>query len=344
MILNGQAGRFFMYLSMCKKRLQEPSKRFSQSARHSFSFKLVLLNFRFFQVFFILLVTILPYFVAYARRLCFPTSEFSSDLIKGKWMSIEGKIPANSKCDNSGERSCSAKNKAKFAQPKRYEVSNCYLPEFDEWTFEKFLGNRSIYFVGDSVMMQQKTRLQCDLNNITNIHGIRISHAKHFKNGLRRLGRIPHNSIVLMNVGLHYNNPDHYLLFLRDFEDTCLKKSCTKGKLIWQETAAQHFPRSHNGYFQSRGRCLKGCTKLKRSKLISGDFRNRMANDIILKYGLPILPTFEITQDAHDMHTQFNSKTGICDCTHYCNVPHGVFRAYNRVLQAFLESYDGFKI
>jgi len=267
-------------------------------------------------------------------------SEFSSDLIQGKWITIEGKIPATSTCDNSGERSCSAKNKAKFAQPKRYETTNCHLPEFNNWNFQKVLGNRSLFFVGDSVVMQQKTRLQCDLGNMADIHGIRISHSKHFANGLRRLGRIPANSIVLINVGLHYNNAVHYREFLRNFEDNCLRKSCTKGKLIWQETAAQHFPHSHNGYFQSHGGCAKGCAKLKRSKIISGDFRNRIANQVILKYGLPILPTFEITHDAHDMHTQFNSKTGLCDCTHYCNTPHGVFRAYNRVLQAFLESYD----
>jgi hypothetical protein len=166
----------------------------------------------------------------------------------------------------------------------------------------------------------------------------RISHGKHLMNGLRRLSKIPDNSIVLINVGLHYNSAGNYRQFLQDFEQNCLKKNCTNGKLVWQETAAQHFPSSHNGYFQSHGRCSKGCTKLDRNKIIAGDFRNRMANRMAFKYGLPVMPTFEITHDAHDMHTQFNSKSGLCDCTHFCNTPYGVFRAYNRVLQAFLES------
>ena len=288
------------------------------------------------------LVILLPLRLAEnMRKPCFPiTSTFSRDLLRGEWEVIKPKALA-SVCDNGGERSCAAKNKAKFAKSKHYKVSSCHLPEFSAHSFEKALGDRDIFFVGDSVMMQQKTRLQCEVNNITKIHGIRISHSKHFLDRLSRLGRIPYNSIVLMNIGLHYNDLDLYRQFLLEFERKCLKSNCTNGTLIWQESAAQHFPSSNNGYFQVRGRCSKGCVKLNRSKIISGDFRNRIANEVMLKYGIPVLPVFEITHDAQDLHTQFNSKTGLCDCTHFCNTPYGVFRVYNRVLQAFLATYKG---
>ena len=63
-----------------------------------------------------------------------------------------------------------------------------------------------------------------------------------------------------------------------------------------------------------------------------------MANKLMLKYDIVTLPVWEITQAAHDMHVQFNSKTGLCDCTHFCNSPFGVFRVYNRVLQAYMKS------
>ena len=108
------------------------------------------------------------------------------------------------------------------------------------------------------------------------------------------------------------------------------------GSFFWQETAAQHFPNYNSGYFKKQGKCARGCIQINRDKMIFGDFRNRLANKLMIEYGIHILPAFELTLGAHDMHVQFNSKSGLCDCTHYCNSPNGVFRAYNRVLQAYL--------
>jgi len=102
-------------------------------------------------------------------------------------------------------------------------------------------------------MMQQRVRLKCDIMNSSMIRSIRISHEKHLKSNLNRLERIPSNSIALLNVGLHYNTRQSYAQFLHKLEVTCLQKRCTNAKIIWQETAAQHFPNSFNVTSKSGG-------------------------------------------------------------------------------------------
>ena len=239
--------------------------------------------------------------------------------------------------DNRGtERSCSSHNRQRYSRPKYYKTKNCNLPDFNEGVFRSALDGRQLYFIGDSVIMQQKVRLKCDLKNSSMVKSIRVSHALHLKNRLSILARLASDCIAVVNVGLHYNSAKSYARFLADFERECLKKRCTNANIVWQETASQHFPGSINGYFRLRGPCKSGCTALSRTSLRSGDFRNRMANELMQKYQVPILKVWEITQGAYNMHVQFNSKSGLCDCTHFCNTPMGVFRAYNRVLQEWL--------
>jgi len=276
------------------------------------------------------------------KKPCFPWNpKYSSTYIQGEWVEIENHSSYGTLCSEhyGSERSCTSKQKKKFARPKHFEPYRCSLPDFDAHLFRQLLNKRSLYFVGDSVMMQQKTRLQCELKDErgVQIFGIRFSQQKHFRNALRRLEKIPAEAIILLNVGLHYNHEVEYVSFLQEFEKVCLRKKCSKGNFIWQETAAQHFPNSRNGYFTKHIRCVKGCTRIDRDEMISADFRNKVANKVMMKYGITVLPVFELTQDAHDMHIQFNSKSGLCDCTHYCNSPFGVFRAYNRILQAYLQ-------
>ena len=284
------------------------------------------------------------------RKIVFPlkppcflkNSTFSRDIFVGEW----NVMPANTyvpKClETEGtERSCTKKKNKELVASRMYEPFDCLLPDFDANKFvNDALRYRPLYFVGDSVIMQQKTRLECELkeHNVSKyeIRSIRVSHLEHFRRNIRRIRRIPDNAIVLINIGLHYNQPKKYAEFLSEFENFCLKEPCTKGTLIWQETSAQHFPGSNNGLFVKRGKCSSGCAQLDREKLVNIDFRNKMANEVMLRNNVQILPVWELTQAAHTMHVQDNSKSGMCDCTHFCNVPFGVFRAYNRILQAFL--------
>ena len=222
-----------------------------------------------------------------------------------------------------------------------YEPSRCILPDFDARTFTTALRGRKLYLVGDSVMMQQKNRLTCDLNSVDRdikISSIRISHLEHLNRNMKRLEKIPADAIVVMNVGLHYNLAKEYKMFLSEFEKRCFKNNCTAGKILWQETAAQHFPHSKNGYFRKRERCPKGCAQILRSQLVQYDFRNKLANKVMQENGIFVVPVWEVSQAAHDMHVQYNSKTGVCDCTHFCNTPYGIFRVFNAILQTFLMS------
>ena len=269
-------------------------------------------------------------------------STFSRDIVEGEWkvLPADTNVPKCLKTEGT-ERSCTKKKNKSITAPRIYEPFRCLLPDFDAHKFlHDALRGRPLYFVGDSVIMQQKTRLECELNGHNRkkyeIKSIRISHLEHFRRNIGRLRRIPDGAIILFNVGLHYNQPEEYFEFLSEFEKVCLRKACTNGTLIWQETSAQHFPGSKNGLFVRRGKCSRGCSQLDRGKLVSVDFRNKMANELMLRNNIQILPVWELTQAAHSMHVQYNSKSGICDCTHFCNLPYGVFRAYNRILQAFL--------
>jgi len=259
--------------------------------------------------------------------------------VRGKWVSLGQKAPKVTQyCElaRSTTRSCSSSAQKKFAKPKYFVTESCFLPDFDEKIFLAALGNRELYFVGDSVTMQQKTRLKCELEHSLRIKGIRVSHTRHLIANIERISRIPRGSIILLNVGLHFNDKNSYIKFLEVLEELCLRNRCTNATIIWQETAAQHFPDSRNGYFNQRGKCKSGCVRIKREIMRRLDFRNELAEALMTQYRIPILHVWDLTQDAHDMHIQFNPNSGFCDCTHFCNIGMGVFRAYNRVLQAWL--------
>lgn len=238
-------------------------------------------------------------------------------------------------------RSCPKLGKGGSTFRMVYEPSRCTLPDFDARIFTTALRGRKLYLVGDSVMMQQKIRLLCDLysgNYNNSIFSIRISHLGHLKKNMKRLEKIPADAIIIMNVGLHYNLATEYKIFLSKLEDSCFRNNCTAGQIVWQETAAQHFPDTKSGYFSKRKSCPRGCAKFKRSQLLNYDFRNKLANEVMQKNGIFVVPIWEVSQAAHDMHVQFNSKTGVCDCTHFCNTPYGIFRVFNAILQSILVS------
>lgn len=273
---------------------------------------------------------------------CFPVEKPFSEgsyTLKGDWVVLDKVNQGQENYCSRNERilrSCGAKNRRENRLPRKFITSTCSLPDFSEEKFMEVLGDRFLFFIGDSVMMQQKVRLKCDIMNSSMIGSIRISHERHLKSNLNVLERIPSNSIALLNVGLHYNTRKSYAQFLHKLEVNCLRKRCTTAKLVWQETSAQHFPNSFNGYFQKPGVCRSGCSRLRRDMLKSNDFRNQMANELLKKYNIPILKVWEFTKDAQKMHVQSASKTNVCDCTHFCNTQWGMFRAYNRVLQAWL--------
>ena len=76
------------------------------------------------------------------------------------------------------------------------------------------------------------------------IKGIRISHTGHLLANLGRISRITRDSLILMNVGLQFNEKKSYMKFLKEFEELCLRNRCTNATIIWQESAAQNFPDS----------------------------------------------------------------------------------------------------
>ena len=291
-----------------------------------------------------------------ARSMCFSRGE-SSPSFSGYWEPVSS--PSLTKAMNAmsydscsgpfrSQRSCTAKHMLRFAKPVFWRVSNCSLPDFRVERFINALANRTIWLIGDSVTQQHKSRLACLVKSSNPlradaVRGFRVSHGRHLTSLLARgrLGRVGKSDIVLFNAGLHFNTAKSYNDFLEQFETACLQKKCVKGKLVWVETAAQHFPGpdSAGGTFTAiRGKCVGGCAQHSYHVKAKADFRNKMATPLMLKYGVPVFRTWDVTASASNMHSNdVHGKSHTCDCTHYCNSPWGVFRVYNRILQAFLE-------
>jgi len=150
--------------------------------------------------------------------------------------------------------------------------------------------------------------------------------------------------MMLSSLTLVYSSTlaQEYRDFLQSFETACLKRSCFLGTLVWVETAAQHFPgpdRSGGLFGSFRGKCgRRGCAQHSYASKRTADFRNRMANHLMKRYSIPILKIWDVTATAFNKHAQNRAGTN-CDCTQYCNSPWGVFRVYNRALQAYLEAF-----
>jgi hypothetical protein len=292
-----------------------------------------------------------------ARPACFGRSDLSPSL-SGNWEPVSFAQPTKGNnnmlydtCSGSfgSSRSCTAKHMLRFAAPAFWRVGNCSLPDFRVERFSKALGNRTLWLLGDSITQQHKTRLGCLVREFNperghSVEGLRVSHTRHFETQIsrKRLSQVAKGDVVLFNVGMHFNNIDDYKYFLNLFEKACLQHKCVQGTIVWVETAAQHFPGpdSKGGIFGAvrGGRCARGCVQHDYSAKQKADFRNRMANILMAKYRIPILRTWDVTATAFNMHSQ-DKTVNVCDCTHYCNSPWGVFRVYNRILQAFLEAF-----
>jgi hypothetical protein len=207
---------------------------------------------------------------------------------------------------------------------------------------------------GDSILMQQKGTMRCDTLSVINsttigrslnfknggrISFYRVSTTKHLEKQLAQLknSQMTSKDVCVFNVGVHYNTQSEYKRdFLDYFEENCLKKTCLPCQIVWRESSHQHFPGPLGGLFVKSGKCT-GCTAVSESKMLQNNWRNDMANMLLMKYRVPIMRVWYLTAIGHDMHPMTGGYAhATCDCTHYCSFHKGVYEAWSTVLQNFL--------
>ena len=100
-------------------------------------------------------VSELQLFQTNKNRSCFPEEPWSTpSSLQGKWVRISQTLPRKKLyCDisKSSSRSCVSGVQKKFGTPKYFSTEFCVLPDFNENIFQRALGERELYFLGDSV-------------------------------------------------------------------------------------------------------------------------------------------------------------------------------------------------
>lgn len=272
---------------------------------------------------------------------------------------IAGKDLTDDGCNTGAEfgretHGCLDKRRIRGTAPFFYQVTTCHLPDFDVEAFAEALGDRTIYALGDSLMRQNTARLRCllrkaaDRGDIPNRTSPRVvpfyvTTTDQFEKRVKSLAdrqTMKPTDVCLVNFGVHFNKEAQYRLVLDRFEEVCLKEKCLPCQMVWVETTAQHFPGSRKlgGYFSSaKQTCSRnGCAASSVTPARRADFRNVVATQVMRRNRVPVIPLWAASQAAHHMHVQFYATGNICDCTHYCNSPHGFFRFYHRLLQSYL--------
>lgn len=249
-------------------------------------------------------------------------------------------------------------------EPQTFQPSTCALSVPDSAGLVDAVGpTRNIYFFGDSILMQHRSVLRCYLNDFLNetnpgrtlrlsnggrLTFYRVSTLKHLEKQLEGLAKSRHSptqmmfdhDVCIFNVGVHYNSKEDFQNeFLNYFERQCLKASCLPCKIVWRESAHQHFPGPKGGLFIKPDPKCKGCVSVPEAEMAANNWRNDMANALMGKYNIPILRVWKMTALAHQMHPTLGGYShSSCDCTHFCTFMGGVFDAWSLVLQSFLES------
>mmetsp|Transcript_35544 Transcript_35544/g.77610 ORF Transcript_35544/g.77610 Transcript_35544/m.77610 type:complete len:353 (-) Transcript_35544:514-1572(-) len=269
-----------------------------------------------------------------------------------------------------GTRSCALPTRKKSTpkpfksgNPRKFIPTTCSLQEFSSEALDLALGSRKIFYFGDSVTMQHKGSLSCSLadrNDSAETSGrmvlrnggrftfYRVStgskglvrHTERFKDPPPET--MSERDICIFNVGVHYNEAKHYQVdFLDIFEKLCLAQKCMPCQIVWRESTHQHFPGNLGGLYVKPDPKCKGCVKVEdEQQLAKANWRNDMANKLMEKYNVPILPAWHMSAIAHDMHPEVGGYNhNGCDCTHYCNFYHGLFETWSQVLQNFLTAF-----
>jgi hypothetical protein len=140
--------------------------------------------------------------------------------------------------------------------------------------------------------------------------------------------------IVLLNFGMHAPEPSKILDITRklaeDYQQTKIDYSSTYPIFLWRETSPQHFHPNDTvpmGYYA--GSTEQSCHPLRNiTQAYQEDFRNRISEEWMSKYSIPIMRIWNASAPAWDQHYSIGTKN---DCTHFCEAS-GVYYYWRDLL------------
>lgn len=229
---------------------------------------------------------------------------------------------------------------------REYPKSKLFLDSYQKEWIEILEKNRGILFIGDSVHSHTAFSLMCSLRNhatskkypIAELFPYSKKIGKFFERATRKYFCIKtfrkstvcydrtntannvlakytlykklfsEFGLVVMNFGLHNQGLD--MDPIRELLSRLSKDLAqSKTKLIWRETAPQHF-NNYGGVF-SPDKLKQGCADISFHSTNQSNQFNLKYNPICEENNIPILKIWNMTKGYFDAHVQG-------ECTHYC--------------------------
>jgi hypothetical protein len=193
--------------------------------------------------------------------------------------------------------------------------------------------DKNIFCLGDSLMSDTCRNFACAASTAgVKVH-VKLKNCKQFN--LHCVGKAEDRAaadLIVASWGTHYNNLPgsnntwRYRAGLIMFLKLLGKENLPK--LVWLETAAQHF--GADGYNYNTAKLLSSCVPNKWEWFDRANWRNEIANPIMHCAGVDIVRTFNMSYLQHDDHIihhfawgrnniaeVFNKNKN--DCTHWCD-------------------------
>ena len=292
----------------------------------------------------------------------------STQTIREKWR--DGACPvelAVQSCYFTGQP-----KKAEQVKNRIFTPSSCALTEFDAEAFMESIRGRNLIFLGDSLSTQHFQIIVCSLHgSVTakyNVQWNRLiqNYGSHnclwgdsfchidtaevyypdydARIVLKQLKRVTEltttylaqqattSDIVVMNLGAHYNGPQHFKEYEQELKlfTRAYSNSEVKPLILWRESAPQHFTNGLNGYYNGPAHLCGPIRNLENFHNL--DHRNRIAEKVLSAADIPILRIAAPTVLQFDAHVGDSKRQDhLYDCQHYC-MPSGALYHWRDLL------------
>jgi hypothetical protein len=125
---------------------------------------------------------------------------------------------------------------------------------------------------------------------------------------------IKKHDIVLLNIGIHFNR-ENLLSYRNNISavSTFLNGLSAKPRVYWIESTTQPFGSGNGLYSVNARQSTNKCSALPEDGWPLTNWRNLVANPVLQRIKIPIVPFAIATKNAQRAHR------GSPDCTHFCN-------------------------
>lgn len=245
-------------------------------------------------------------------------------------------------------------------------ASDARCMPFHPVNFFTHLQNKTLIFIGDSIMEQIFEQLLLNLYAWSNIVSRYIVPPRHMEDSFHE-AHVPEvgmfllrhdlytyegfnnfraqyhvhgwhdDHIIIFNIGIHYNNASEYE---EDLRQLAVELRAENNLFLFLQSTPQHFG-GDDGYYMSTPRSMHlACQPLTGATLteqITLDWRNAIAEEVFRFHPrvriVRIAAALYERWDSHvEMRSEMFTQLNEADCTHYCVQNRGVFDYIHRML------------